>query len=223
MKVTAIVPAYNEEKTIINVLDALKQTPIVGQVIVVSDGSEDNTVRAVHSCYENASDGVEIIELLHNRGKGGAVMAGLNRCAAEVILVLDADLIGLTTDHIEALLQPVISGEALMSVGIFEKGRVATDLAQKMAPFLSGQRALRRDLLESISDLDLSRFGLEMALHQYVEENELAAEVVQLPDLSHVMKEEKLGFLKGVAARVKMYWEIVKYAARIDVKPSKTR
>lgn len=223
LNVAAIVPAYNEEKTIINVLDALKQTPKVGQVIVVSDGSEDNTVRAVQSCYGNANDGVEIIELLQNRGKGGAVMAGLNRCAAEVILVLDADLIGLTTDHIEALLQPVISGEALMSVGIFEKGRVATDLAQKMAPFLSGQRALRRGLLESISDLDLSRFGLEMALHQYVEENELAAKVVQLPDLSHVMKEEKLGFLKGVAARVKMYWEIVKYAARIDVKPSKTR
>ena len=223
LKVAAIVPAYNEEKTIINVLNALKHTPIVGQVIVVSDGSEDNTAHVVHSYYGNASDGVEIIELLQNRGKGGAVMAGLNRCAAEVILVLDADLIGLTTDHIEALLQPVISGEALMSVGIFENGRVATDLAQKMAPFLSGQRALRRGLLESISDLDLSRFGLEMALHQYVEENELAAEVVQLPDLSHVMKEEKLGFLKGVAARVKMYWEIVKYAARIDVKPTKSR
>jgi polyisoprenyl-phosphate glycosyltransferase len=223
LNVAAIVPAYNEEKTIVNVLDALKQTPMVGQVIVVSDGSEDNTVREVCNCYGNESDGVEIIELLQNRGKGGAVMAGLDRCAAEVILVLDADLIGLTTNHIESLLQPVISGKALMSVGIFEKGRVATDLAQKMAPFLSGQRALRRDLLESISDLDLSRFGLEMALHQYVEENDLAAEVVQLPDLSHVMKEEKLGFAKGVAARAKMYWEIVKYAVRIDVKPSKTR
>ncbi len=223
LKVTAIIPAYNEEKTIISVLDALKQSTIVGQIIVVSDGSEDDTVNVVRSCYGKASDGVEIIELLENRGKGGAVMAGLERCAAEVILVLDADLIGLTTDHIEALLQPVISGKALMSVGIFEKGRVATDLAQKMAPFLSGQRALRRDLLESISDLDLTRFGLEMALHQYVEENELAAEVVQLLDLSHVMKEQKLGFSKGLAARAKMYWEIVKYAIRIDVKPSKTR
>ncbi len=223
LKVAAIIPAYNEEKTIISVLDALKQAPIVSQIIVVSDGSEDDTVHVVSSCYSNTSDGVEIIELLENRGKGGAVMAGLDRCAAEVILVLDADLIGLTTDHIEDLLQPVISGEALMSVGIFEKGRVATDLAQKMAPFLSGQRALRRDLLENISDLDLSRFGLEMALHQYVEENELAAEVVQLPDLSHVMKEEKLGLSKGIAARAKMYCEIVKYAARIEVKPSKTR
>jgi glycosyltransferase involved in cell wall biosynthesis len=219
LKVAAIVPAYNEEKTIVNVLDALKQTSIVGQIIVVSDGSEDDTVHAVSNCYGYESDGVVIIELLQNRGKGGAVKAGLDRCTADIILVLDADLIGLTTDHIEALLEPVISGEALMSVGIFEKGRVATDLAQKMAPFLSGQRALRRNLLESISDLDFSRFGLEMALHQYVEENELAAEVVQLPDLSHVMKEEKLGFSKGVAARAKMYWEIVKYAARIDINP----
>jgi polyisoprenyl-phosphate glycosyltransferase len=223
LKVTAIVPAYNEEKTIVNVLNVLKETRLVEQVIVVSDGSEDNTVAVVQKCCGHEGDGVEIIELLHNRGKGGAVMAGLGRCASEIILILDADLIGLTTDHVEVLLNPVISGEAMMSVGIFEKGRVATDLAQKMAPFLSGQRALRRDLLESISDLDLSRFGLEMALHQYVEENELTAEVVQLTDLSHVMKEEKLGFSRGVAARAKMYWEIIKYAVRIDVKPSKPR
>jgi polyisoprenyl-phosphate glycosyltransferase len=223
LKVAAIVPAYNEEKTVVDVLDALKKSAQVGQIIVVSDGSEDNTVSVVQNYFCSDGDGIEIIELLQNRGKGGAVMAGLDRCTAEIILILDADLIGLTSDHVEALLQPVTSGEALMSVGIFEKGRVATDLAQKMAPFLSGQRALRRVLLESISDLDLTRFGLEMALHQYVEENELAAEVVQLPDLSHVMKEEKLGFSKGVAARAKMYWEIVKYAARIEAKPPKPR
>jgi polyisoprenyl-phosphate glycosyltransferase len=133
-----------------------------------------------------------------------------------VILVLDADLIGLTQAHINSLLEPVLNGEALMSVGIFEKGRVATDFAQKMAPFLSGQRALKRDLLENVSDLDLSRFGIEVALHSYVEENELTTEIVQLPDLSHVMKEEKLGLWKGISARAKMYWEIVRYVSRSD-------
>ncbi len=211
MKVAAIIPAYNEEKTISDVLETLVGNKNIEQIIVVSDGSEDETVEAA-SLFKQ----VLVIDLLENRGKGGAVKAGLERTDAEIILVLDADLIGLTQAHVNSLLEPVLNGEALMSVGIFEKGRVATDFAQKMAPFLSGQRAMHRDLLENISDLDLSRFGIEVALHTYVEENELTTEIVQLPDLSHVMKEEKLGLWKGMSARAKMYWEIVRYVARID-------
>ncbi len=214
MKVAAIIPAYNEEKTISNVLAALKSSSSVDDIIVVSDGSEDRTVEAA-SAYDN----VIIIEILENRGKGGAVKAGLDRCKAEIILILDADLIGLTEDHIEALLKPVLAGETLMSIGIFEKGRATTDIAQKMAPFLSGQRALKRELLENISGLDLSRFGIEVALHKYVDENNIRTVEIPLPDLSHVMKEEKLGFWKGLMARTKMYWEIFKYVLRIGQSP----
>ncbi len=214
MNTAAIIPAYNEEKTIGSVLEALKDSSYVDRIVVVSDGSEDGTVNTVMKY-----DGVEIIDLLENRGKGGAIKAALDRYPAEVILILDADLIGLTPEHIEKLLVPVIDKRAMMSVGLFQKGRMATDFAQKMAPFLSGQRALRRALLENISDLDLSRFGIEVALHRYVEENEITVEEVQLPDLSHVMKEEKLGFWKGVLARAKMYWEIVKYVARVSTGP----
>jgi glycosyltransferase involved in cell wall biosynthesis len=211
MAVAAIIPAYNEEKTVGNVLIALQESAVVDRIIVVSDGSDDLTVNVVMQ-FEN----VEVIELLENRGKGGAVKVGLEHCEADIILILDADLLGLTNQHIEDLLKPVLEGKASMSVGIFEKGRVATDIAQKMAPFLSGQRALKRDLLENISDLDLSRFGIEVALHQYAEENKIAVEAVQLPDLSHVMKEEKLGISKGLVARGKMYWEIIRYVAKIN-------
>ena len=214
MAVAAIIPAYNEEKTISDVVLALKESALVDRIIVVSDGSEDHTMNIVMT-----HDDVEVVELLINRGKGGAVKAGLDRCSEDIILILDADLIGLTEQHIEALLNPVISGKAEMSVGIFEKGRVVTDIAQKMAPFLSGQRAIKRELLEKISNLDLSRFGIEVALHQYAEENKVVTAEVQLKDLSHIMKEEKLGFSKGLMARGKMYWEIIKYVLRIDAGP----
>lgn len=215
MRVAAIIPAYNEEKTISSVLSALESSDLIDQIIVISDGSEDRTVEAVL-----AFDDVDLIELLENRGKGGAVKAGLDRSTAENILILDADLIGLTGEHINAILKPVLSGEAMMSIGIFEKGRATTDIAQKMAPFLSGQRALKRELLENISGLDLSRFGIEVALHKYVEDNDIKTAEVPLPDLSHVMKEEKLGLWKGILARAKMYWEIIKYVLRIDTRPS---
>jgi polyisoprenyl-phosphate glycosyltransferase len=211
LKITAIIPAFNEEDNIGSVLKTMVSPNLVDEIIVVSDGSEDQTVQVA-----SAFEGVRVLELLENRGKGGAVKAGLDNCTNEIILILDADLTGLTTKHIQSLLDPIVSGKALMATGIFEKGRMVTDFAQKVAPFLSGQRALKREILESISDLDLTRFGIEVALHQYAEEQGLENVVVQLPDLSHVMKEEKLGFWKGLLSRAQMYWEIVLYAFKVE-------
>lgn len=212
MSIAAIIPAYNEAKTIDAVLKALSGCRFIDETIVVSDGSTDDTA-AIASRF----DGVQVIELPENRGKGGAMKAGLERTSAEIVLFLDADLLGLTEEHIRALLEPVLENRAMMSLGVFEKGRMATDLAQKMAPYLTGQRALQRELFRDLSDLDLTRFGVEVALHRYVEEKKIPVALVSLPDLSHLTKEEKLGLWKGLAARGKMYWEIIKYATGVDL------
>jgi glycosyltransferase involved in cell wall biosynthesis len=153
--------------------------------------------------------------LVENRGKGGALKAGLDNFRADVVLFLDADLLGLTPKHVLNLLEPVINDEADMTIGIFEGGRIATDLAQKMAPYLSGQRALKFSLLERISDLDIARFGVEVALNRFMESSAIRVKEVVLHDMSHVMKEEKMGVWKGMAARMKMYWEIIKYLTRV--------
>lgn len=211
MEVAAIIPAYNEARTIGAILAVLQKCPRVKQIIVVSDGSTDHTVKVARSFK-----GVDVVELPSNIGKGGAIMAGLKRTRAEVLLFLDADLIGLTTGHVASLMAPVLELKALMAVGVFERGRMATDLAQKMAPFLSGQRALTRSLLEKVAYLDISRFGMEVVLHRYAEEHNIPTATVCLPDLSHVLKEEKLGIWKGSLARLQMYWEIIKYAAKVS-------
>jgi polyisoprenyl-phosphate glycosyltransferase len=210
MDAIAIIPAYNEEKTVGQVIAVLKESPLIKKVIVVSDGSTDNTVDV------SKSYGVEVVELSENIGKGGALKAGLDNSKAEVVLFLDADLIGLTQKHVHNLLEPVMSDQADMTIGIFEKGRIATDLAQKMAPHLSGQRALKFSLLEQISDLDVARFGVEVALNRFMESSKIRVKDVVLRDMSHVMKEEKMGVWKGMAARMKMYWEIIKYLTRVD-------
>lgn len=209
METIAIIPAYNEEKNIGHVLSVLTDVALIKKVIVVSDGSTDDTVNVAKSY------GVEIIELAENRGKGGALKAGLDNFQADVVLFLDADLLGLTEKHVLNLVEPVINDEADMTIGIFEKGRIATDLAQKMAPYLSGQRALKFSLLEKISDLDVARFGVELALNRFMESSNIRVKEVLLYDMSHVMKEEKMGVWKGMAARMKMYWEIIKYLTRV--------
>ncbi|MDW7650599.1 MAG: glycosyltransferase family 2 protein [Bacillota bacterium] len=210
MRTIAIIPAFNEEKTIGGVLSVLVRAPQIDEIIVVNDGSDDRTSDVAKQFR------VTLVDLEENRGKGGAIKAGLDRSGADVVLFLDADLIGLRPRHVEQLLHPVLSGGFAMSVGLFENGRVATDLAQKVAPYLSGQRAVRRDLLEMVNDLDITRFGVEVAITRLVDAQDLPVQEVYLQDLTHVTKEEKLGVFKGFAARMKMYWEIVRYFARID-------
>ncbi len=210
MKIAAIIPAFNEAKTIGAIVSVLTRVNIIDTVTVVSDGSIDKTAEV------SLRYGATVIELPKNKGKGAAMKAGLDSTEADIILFLDADLIGLTSGHVLSLLLPVMEGSAVMTVGIFNKGRLTTDLAQKVAPYLSGQRAIRRTVLEKIPDMEIARFGVEIALTQYIKSQKCKVKKIVLPDMSHVMKEEKLGIVKGFAARVKMYWEIIRYFTRAE-------
>jgi glycosyltransferase involved in cell wall biosynthesis len=204
MRVTAVIPAYNEEERIGIVLEAVKKARLVDEIIVVDDGSTDSTADVAES------KGVKVIKNDRNLGKGGALYRGFMDCQSEVFLFLDADLFGLQPDQVDQLVDPVLTGNWDMTVGIFANGRLTTDLAQRVAPFLSGQRAIKRSLLDNINGLELSRYGVEVALTRYVHKNNVKIKEVELKDVSHVMKEEKLGFVRGFAERLKMYRDIVR-------------
>lgn len=210
MCITAIIPAYNEEQTIGNVLDCITKVVEITQIIVVSDGSTDRTTE-VAAAYD-----IELIELVENVGKGGAMKAGIERCSNENVLFLDADLIGLTQNHVKDLIMPVIDNKTEMTIGIFKNGRIVTDLAQKVTPYLSGQRAIKKTLLDKIPNIDITRYGVEVALTKYVEKNSVRTQEVYLEDMTHVTKEEKLGIIKGMQERFKMYWDIVKILSNND-------
>lgn len=204
MSVTTIIPAYNEGRYINRVLAPLKEVPIISQIIVVSDGSTDNTVG------EALKWDVEVVDLPVNIGKGGAMAAGFKAAREEIILFLDADLIGLTAQHITDLVMPVLRNEADMSVGIFENGRLTTDMAQVITPFLSGQRCISKKCLSRFDDWEDAGFAVEAALTRFAQQNNLRVAHVNLSGMSHVMKEEKLGLVRGFAYRMKMYWEIAR-------------
>lgn len=204
MEITAVIPAYNEEKTIGLIVPVVKSVSIINEVLVVSDGSIDGTAALAKAA------GARVIELAENIGKGGAMMVGVQSTKADLILFLDADLIGLTPAHILDLLLPVVSGQVETTIGIFGRGRLTTDLAQVIAPYLSGQRVIKRELLMKIPNLEITRFGVEAALTRYIRKEGISFREVELKDMTHIMKEEKLGLVKGFQARMKMYWEIVK-------------
>lgn len=202
----ACIPAYNEEKTLGDVIAVVREVPEIERIIVISDGSTDRTAAVAREC------GAVCIELQQNVGKGGALKLGIEQADAQVYLFLDADLIGLTAEHVRALLYPVLSGDAQMSLGVLERGRVATDLAHVVAPFLSGQRAVTREVLQGVSGMETARYGIEVAINRHLRKHRIPVRLVGMENLTHRTKEEKLGLLRGFVARLRMYWEIVKYA-----------
>ncbi|MDQ2800928.1 MAG: glycosyltransferase family 2 protein [Armatimonadota bacterium] len=206
MKVAAIIPAYNEEARIAAVLQTLARSSAIDEIIVVNDGSADATASVA-----GAVPGVQVITLPRNKGKGGAMREGATRTEADVLLFFDADLIGLTPEHVSDLLAPVCAGEATMAMGIFRGGRLWTDMAQFFAPAITGQRAILREVFLHIPDLEAVGYGIELAINDYVHSQGLIRRDITLRGVTHPMKEEKLGWARGAASRSRMYWQMLQF------------
>ena len=202
-RVASIIPAFNEERTIGDVVGTVRRCALVDDVIVVSDGSRDATVLAARR------HGARVIALSENLGKGGAIAAGLESTSAQIILLLDGDLVGLTTSHIEDLLAPVLAGTAEVSVG-----QIKRDLIQTLFPSFSGQRALRREVLEAIPNLRTTGFGIETVLSRHVRTCGLRTRTVELRHLTHVPKQEKHGLFRGYVGKLKATWQIAMWSGR---------
>lgn len=203
-KTTLIIPAFNEEARIGTVIKAAQGCRLINEIIVVDDGSTDATAALAKQ------HGAKVIILATNEGKGRAIQVGLNEAiGSEIVVLSDADIIGITSAHFDLLINPLLEDESLdMIVGKFAGGRLRTDLSQMLVPSISGQRALRRRLYEALPDLSKSRFGVEIIITRFAKNKKAKVKEVILNDLTHIMKEEKLGLTKGLMARLKMYQEI---------------
>jgi glycosyltransferase involved in cell wall biosynthesis len=177
------------------------------EVVVADDGSSDGTADAA------AQAGGRVVRLGRNSGKPAAMRAGLAATSAPVVCFLDADLLQVTPEHLQLLVMPVVQGEQLAQLAVFSGGRLATTLAQQITPMISGQRCLGRALLAGFPDWD-SGFGIETALNAWLLEQGIAQHIVQWAGAAQVMKEEKRGVLRGFAARLGMYRDIVKAWAK---------
>ena len=90
MLISVIIPAFNEEQTIGQVLEALRVLPIETEIIVVNDGSTDGTYKALEelrTTYE-----LTVVHCKENRGKGFAIRSGLPHATGEVVVIQDADM-----------------------------------------------------------------------------------------------------------------------------------
>ncbi len=207
LQAAVLIPAFNEGKTVGGVVRVALEAGF-REVLVVSDGSTDDTVTQARQA------GARVLELPQNAGKGAAVAAGAAALSTKLLVLLDADLVNLTPLHIHQLLEPVQSGEAQTTAGLFSGGGTLTDFGNRSTPAWSGQRCIPRQTVLNTPNLASRGYGIELALNDQIQAEGLRLEYVNLRGVSQVMKEQKRGLLGGLAWRAKMYWQIFSYALR---------
>ena len=202
MAVVAIVSAYNEAPTVGDVVRVLKSSTYLQEVIVVSDGSSDQTAQVARDA------GATVYELPENRGKGTAMLYGVHHTDAEIILFVDADLLGFKTEHVEQLVLPVLSGSRVMNVGLRDRG-IFFSRFQSILPLISGERAMKRQVIEGIPPEFLQRFMVETAINYFCQSRHLPFGAVFLKGLTIRRKYEKVGWKQGMVQYIRMASQIL--------------
>ncbi len=114
MKLSILIPAYNEEKSIQELIAAVKKVNldnIEKEIIVIDDGSKDKTRELVRNI-----EGITLIEHKHNLGKGGAIKTGIKSATGDIIIVQDADL-EYNPEEIGLIIKPIVEKNALVVYG----------------------------------------------------------------------------------------------------------
>ena len=114
-RITSIVSVFNEEKTVKNVIASLLNCKLIDEIIVVNDGSTDGTSKILDQLFE--SHQFRYVKFDKNKGKSYAMVAGVENSTGEIIVFVDADIIGLNCEHIEKLISPLVSNQADMVIG----------------------------------------------------------------------------------------------------------
>ncbi|MCX6057639.1 MAG: glycosyltransferase family 2 protein [Chloroflexi bacterium] len=166
MKLSVIIPVYNEVESIQVILKRVQDTNLVHEIVVVDDGSKDGT-RDVLATLDG-KNGVRVILHEHNKGKGAAVRTGMAAALGDIFLIQDADLEYDPRDY-PLLLQPIEEGLADVVYGSRFLGRAHRVtmfwhlVANKMLTFMTnilyntiltdmetGYKVFRREILNGM-------------------------------------------------------------------------
>src|SRR3989344_1060674 len=197
MRISCIIPTYNEAARIGDVLKAVSGHPLVEECIVVDDGSKDDTEKIVARYTD-----VRYVKHEINRGKSVACVTRIRATTGEYLLFIDADLIGLAPEDITALITPVLSRRADVSISL--RGKTPWPWRVIGLDYISGERVVPKSLvfpyLEKIERLP--GFGLETFINTLIIKNSQRIKVVSWPNVESPWKYHKHG-KKGLLAKLK--------------------
>lgn len=221
MKVTVLIPAFNEENNIEHTIKGLKnfndtfckKNRLILDIAVIDDGSQDQTsLKALDA-------GIEVLQLKRNKGKGNALREGLKKTDGDIIVFLDADLRESSSETFK-LISPILNGEADVVIARFKPpgkkkgfGLVKTlafygvkfFTGQNVTSALSGQRAFKKEVLDAIGTVP-EGFGIEVGMLIDILKKGFIVKEVDV-DMYHDVTGRDL---KGFLHRGKQFWHILK-------------
>ncbi|HBT20462.1 MAG TPA: glycosyl transferase [Peptococcaceae bacterium] len=224
MKISVIVPAYNEEKKIMDTVKALHKISNIKEIIVVDDGSKDQTALKAKEA------GAKVVIPPKNLGKGGALNEGAKHVTGDIVVLADADL-GNTAVEIEKLIEPILEGRADMSIAKIKatKGSGGFGLVKGLSRFcvrfltgkelsavLSGQRAMKREVFKKLLPFEPG-FGVEVGMT--VKALRMGCKIVEVP--VKVKHRETGKNLKGFIHRGKQFSHILRVFLSLLVRGEK--
>ncbi|MBD3304723.1 glycosyltransferase [Candidatus Woesearchaeota archaeon] len=210
-QITCIIPSYNEAPRIGNVLNAIKGHPSIREIVVVDDGSKDSTTEVV-----SRFKGVRLISFRRNKGKAAAMVRGAEAAKTELIMFLDADLVGLTKKDITSLITPV--RQKKVEITMSRRDHVGSclswmDLVTRLIRIgpLSGERVMRKNLfLKMIRGKKKTGFGVETLVNEYIIKHRIPFAVVDWKRVKQNEKFVKRGFWKGIKMELVMCRQILR-------------
>ena len=218
-----IIPAYNESKTILRVLESVAKLEVSKQIIVVDDGSTDGTRELI--CALQGRQGIETVLHERNSGKGAAIQSGIRLAIGEIVIVQDADL-EYNPQDILTVIQPILDGESDVVFGSRYLANCHQDQSslhrfgnacltgfsnwmtkQRLTDMETCYKAFRRELIQSIP-IEQQRFGFEPEITAKLAKKKILIREVPISYKSRSWQEGKK---IGVKDLISTLWCIVRY------------
>ena len=212
-----IIPCFNESKTILSLIDAVKKSPVKNkEIIIVDDGSQDGTRDILNHLNDPE---VRIIFHSKNKGKGAALRTGFNEAKGDICIVQDADL-EYDPQEFPLVIQPILDGKADVVFGSrFQSGRphrvvyfwhrVGNGLLTLMSNLFTDlnlsdmetcYKAFRREVIQSVNIRE-NRFGFEPEVTAKISKMNIRIYEVGISYYGRTYDEgKKIGWKDGVRA-----------------------
>jgi glycosyltransferase involved in cell wall biosynthesis len=201
MNIDAVVPARDEAPTVADVVAACRRCRYVREVIVVDDGSSDDTAdRAVAA-------GAKVVRRQSDGSKAHAMEAGVEATDAEAVLFVDADCVGLTPAHLDAICEPFVDRRAVMSLGTFDYG-IWNPLVLRFPP-TTGERIIPRWVFDAVHPDRREGYTIEIMLNEVIAEGRLPTTARVMRGVTHRTKRDKFGPVEGWRRTWRMFWDLV--------------
>ena len=195
MKTSIIICTYNEEDTIFNVVAASCKHNPEAEVIVVDDGSTDETDAVLETLSMHYD--FEYLKLNENRGKSYAMAYGAEYASGDVVLFFNADVTNIRKEHFVSMLEPLYNEQADFVMGA--PSGITIDFKSNPYKSMIGQKAmLKEDLMPILNDIREIRYGVENFFLLHYQTNGKRVHFAVLDGLSIIDQKADRDFLPEV-------------------------